>query len=78
MVGVAGAGHACREVLPASSAVSEVVTLGTPYGPVSLAALTTLPEADGLRLLHRLLLRLRRPTSARTPTSAWPAAWSTP
>ena len=55
VVGVGGAGHACREAAARQAAVSEVVTLGTPYGPVSLAALTTMPEADGLRLLHRLL-----------------------
>jgi hypothetical protein len=55
VVGVAGAGHACREAAAGQPAVSEVVTLGTPYGPVSLSALTALPEADGLRLLHRLL-----------------------
>lgn len=55
LVGVAGAGHACREAAAQQDAVSEVVTLGTPYAPVPLAALTTQPEADGLRLLHRLL-----------------------
>ncbi len=36
VVGVAGAGHACREAAAGQPAVSEVVTLGTPYGPVSL------------------------------------------
>lgn len=55
VVGVGGAGHACREAAAGQPAVTEVVTLGTPYGPVSLAALTTAPEADGLRLLHRML-----------------------
>ena len=56
--------------------MSEVVTLGTPYDAVSLAALTTLPEADGLRLLHRLLPPLPTDGSRRTPTSDWPGRWS--
>lgn len=55
LVGLGGAGHACREAASGQAAVTELVTLGTPYGPVSLAALTTAPEADGLRLLHRML-----------------------
>lgn len=55
VVGVAGAGHACRRAAAEVPEVSEVVTLGTPYAPVPLAALSTVPEADGLRLLHRLL-----------------------
>ncbi len=55
VVGVGGAGHACRRAAAEVPEVSEVVTLGTPYAPVPLAALSTLPEADGLRLLHRLL-----------------------
>ncbi|MDP9417449.1 MAG: hypothetical protein M3P48_06380, partial [Actinomycetota bacterium] len=55
VVGVAGAGHACRVAAAGQTAVSDVVTLGTPYSAVSLSAIRTLPEADGLRLLHRLL-----------------------
>jgi hypothetical protein len=55
VVGVGGAGHACRRAAAEVDAVSEVVTLGTPYAPVPLAALSTVPEADGLRLLNRLL-----------------------
>jgi hypothetical protein len=55
VVGVAGAGHACRSAAAGQSEVSDVVTLGTPYSAISLSAVRTLPEADGLRLLHRLL-----------------------
>ena len=36
VVGVGGAGHACRAAAAEVDAVSEVVTLGTPYAPVSL------------------------------------------
>ncbi len=55
VVGVGGAGHAARLAAQQQAAISDVVTLGTPLGPVSLTALTTQPTADALRLLHRLL-----------------------
>ena len=55
LVGVGGAGHAARLAAEEQPAFSDVVTLGTPLGPVSLTALGTQPTADALRLLQRLL-----------------------
>jgi len=54
VVGVAGAGHAARLAAQEQIAVSDVITIGTPLGPISLTALDTQPTADALRLLHRL------------------------
>ena len=56
MVAVGGAGHAARLAAQEQSAVSDLVLVGTPLGPVSLTAVTTQPTGDALRLLHRLLL----------------------
>ncbi|WP_374566692.1 DUF6603 domain-containing protein [Ideonella sp.] len=55
LVALAGAGHAARLAAQAQAAVTDLITLGTPLGPISLTALTTQPTADALRLLHRLL-----------------------
>ena len=55
VVASAGAGHAARVAAEASSAVTDLVTLGTPLSPISLTALVNQPAADGVRLLHRLL-----------------------
>ena len=55
VVALAGAGHAARLAAQAQAAVSDLVTLGTPLGPVSLTVLSTQPGADALRLLGRLL-----------------------
>jgi large repetitive protein len=55
LVAVAGAGHAARMAAQAQPAVTDLVTLGTPLGPIALTALATQPTADALRLLHRLL-----------------------
>ena len=55
LVAVAGAGHAARLAAQAQAAVTDLITLGTPLGPVALTAISTQPTADALRLLHRLL-----------------------
>jgi hypothetical protein len=55
VVAVAGAGHAARLAVQAQAAVTDLVTLGTPLGPIALSAISTQPTADALRLLHRLL-----------------------
>ncbi|HEY1366381.1 MAG TPA: hypothetical protein VGF23_04685, partial [Gaiellaceae bacterium] len=55
VVAVGGAGHAARLAAQEQAAVSDLVTLGTPLGPVALTALTTQPSADALWLLQRLL-----------------------
>jgi large repetitive protein len=55
IVAVAGAGHAARLAAQAQPAVTDLVTLGTPLGPIALTALGTQPTADALRLLQRLL-----------------------
>ncbi len=57
VVAVAGAGHAARlaSQAPTLTAVTDLITLGTPLGPISLTALSTQPTADALRLLYRLL-----------------------
>jgi hypothetical protein len=55
VVAVAGAGHAARLAAETQSAVTDLVTLGTPLSPIALTALNTQPTADALRLLHRLL-----------------------
>ena len=55
VVADAAAGHAARRAAEAAAAVTDVITLGTPYGPVSFAVLDTQPAADALRLLARLV-----------------------
>jgi hypothetical protein len=55
LVAVAGAGHAARLAAQAQTAVTDLVTLGTPLAPISLTALSTQPTADAVRLLSRLL-----------------------
>jgi hypothetical protein len=55
VVALAGAGHAARVAVDAQGAVSDLILVGTPLGPVSLSALTNQPTADALRLLHALL-----------------------
>ena len=44
-----------RRAADAVAAVTDVVLLGTPLGPVSFAVLDENPAADTLRLLARLL-----------------------
>lgn len=51
----AAAGHAARRAAEAATAVTDLITLGTPLGPVSFTVLDTNPAADTLRLLARLL-----------------------
>ncbi|MBK9316487.1 MAG: hypothetical protein IPM55_19920 [Acidobacteria bacterium] len=55
IVAIDGAGHAARLIAEEKSAVTELITLGTPLSSISLTALNTQPTADALRLLHRLL-----------------------
>lgn len=55
VVAEAAAGHAARRAAEAVTAVTDLVLLGTPFGPVSFAVLDTQPAADALRLLGRLL-----------------------
>jgi hypothetical protein len=55
VVAIAGAGHAARLAAQAQVAVTDLITLGTPLGPIALTAISTQPTADALRLLHRLL-----------------------
>lgn len=55
LVAVAGAGHTARLAAQAQAAVTDLITLGTPLGPIALTALSTQPTADAIRLLHRLL-----------------------
>lgn len=55
VVALVGAGHAARVAADAQPAVSDLVLLGTPLGPVSLTVLGSQPGADALRLLHRLV-----------------------
>ena len=55
VVALAGAGHAARLAADAQNAVTDLVTLGTPLGPIALTAISTQPTADALRLLYRLL-----------------------
>ena len=55
VVAEAAAGHAARRAAEAAAAVTDLVSLGTPLGPVSFAVLDTQPAADALRLLARLL-----------------------
>ncbi len=44
-----------RLAAQAQVAVTDLITLGTPIGPIALTAINTQPTADALRLLHRLL-----------------------
>jgi hypothetical protein len=55
VVADAESGHAARRASDAVPAVTDVVLLGTPAGPVSFAVLDENPAADTLRLLARLL-----------------------
>ncbi|HEV8692284.1 MAG TPA: DUF6603 domain-containing protein, partial [Ideonella sp.] len=55
VIALAGAGHAARVAAEAQAAVTDLVTLGTPLGAISLTAISSQPTADALRLLHRLL-----------------------
>ena len=55
VVALAGAGHAARCAAEKNGSVTNLVTLGTPLGPIALTALSTQPTADALRLLYRLL-----------------------
>jgi len=56
IVGHGGAGHAARLVAADASTVSDVVTVGTPYGPVSLTVLDEAGAGDVWRLLQDLLV----------------------
>ena len=55
LVAEAAAGHAARRAAEAVAVVTDLVTLGTPAGPVSLSVIDVAPAADALRLLQRLL-----------------------
>ena len=55
VVALAGAGHAARLAAQTQLKVTDLITLGTPLGPIALTALSTQPTADAIRLLHRLL-----------------------
>ncbi len=55
VVGTAGAGQAARLAAAAAPSVSDVVTLGTPYGPVSLTVLDEAAAGDAWRLLQDLV-----------------------
>ncbi|WP_461124407.1 DUF6603 domain-containing protein [Saccharothrix stipae] len=54
VVASAEAGHAALRALDGRSA-AELVTLGTPWGPVAFTVVDDQPAADTLRLLHHLL-----------------------
>ena len=56
VVGQAGAGHAARLVAASAATISDVVTVGTPYGPVSLTVLDEAAAGDAWRLLQDLLV----------------------
>ena len=56
LVGHGGAGQAARLVAATAAAVSDVVTVGTPYGPVSLTVLDEAAAGDAWRLLQDLLV----------------------
>ena len=56
LVGDGGAGHAARLVAATASSISDVVTVGTPYGPVSLTVLDEAAAGDAWRLLKDLLV----------------------
>ena len=57
VVAGAEAGHAALRAISDQSApvASDLVTLGTPWGPVAFTAIDDEPGADALRLLHYLL-----------------------
>ena len=55
LVGYDGAGQAARLAAAAAASISDVVTLGTPYGPVSLTVLDDAAAGDVWRLLQDLL-----------------------
>ena len=67
VVALAGAGHAARLAAEEQPKVTDLLTLGTPLGAISLTAVSSQPTADALRLLHRLL-----------PTPPDPAAGDVP
>lgn len=55
VVAKAGAGHAARRAAESVAAVTSLVTLGTPAGPVAFTILDTPPGAEALRVLAALL-----------------------
>ena len=55
VIALAGAGHAARLASQEQPQVTDLITLGTPLGAISLTAIASQPTADALRLLHRLL-----------------------
>ncbi len=55
LIASAEAGHAARRAAEAVIAVTSLVTIGTPAGPVSFSVLDTAPAAEALRLLIALL-----------------------
>jgi hypothetical protein len=55
LIADAAAGHPARVAADAVNAVSALITLGTPAGPVSFTALDTAPTAEALRVLVALL-----------------------
>lgn len=63
VVGYGAAGAAAVRAANARSSVKHVVTVGTPWGPVAIDALTTGLSGDALRLLHRL----QRPGAGKGP-----------
>ncbi|MGH6690320.1 MAG: hypothetical protein ACREF4_06550, partial [Gammaproteobacteria bacterium] len=55
VVASAEAGHATRRMAQDVTAVTSLVTLGTPLGPVAFTVLDAQPAADALRLLRALI-----------------------
>ncbi len=55
VLAVGGAGHAARVAADAEPSVSHLVTLGTPWSPVSFDTARNGPSGDALRLLEALL-----------------------
>ncbi|HET6159916.1 MAG TPA: DUF6603 domain-containing protein [Dongiaceae bacterium] len=55
LIADAASGHAARIAAEALPAISALITLGTPAGPVSFTVLDTAPMAEALRVLVALL-----------------------
>ncbi len=55
LIAGAGAGHAARQVAETVNAITDVVTLGMPLGPVAFSILDSAPGAEALRVLLALL-----------------------
>ncbi|MEP7114641.1 MAG: hypothetical protein ABI862_15350, partial [Ilumatobacteraceae bacterium] len=55
VVAVGGAGHAARLAADASTAVTDLATLGTPWSPIAFDTLRLGPSGDAVRALRALL-----------------------